>query len=213
MKTCMKGFTMTLSSNDIHRRRFLAGSAAFATTAMVFGPAQALNTDQARALIGRMVDEINGVINSGKPETTMYVEFEGIFAKYAFVPGIARTVLGPPARSASSAELSAFTLAFRGYMGRKYGKRFREFIGGGIVVDGAKKLKSFYQVNTSATLAGVAPFEVTFMVSDVSGKDLFFDMLIEGISLLKVEKTEISAMLDRRRGNLGKMIEDLKKAG
>ena len=54
---------------------------------------------------------------------------------------------------------------------------------------------------------------MTFMVSDVSGKDLFFDMLIEGISLLKVEKTEISAMLDRRRGNLGKMIEDLKKAG
>ncbi len=207
------GFTMTLLSNDFHRRRFLAGSVVLATTAMVFGPARALDTDQARALIDRLVNEINGVINSGKSETAMYVDFEQIFAKYAFVSGIARTVLGPPARSASKSELGAFTLAFRGYIGRKYGKRFREFIGGGIVVKDAKKLKSFYQVNTSAILAGMAPFELTFMVSDVSGKDLFFDMLIEGISLLKVEKTEIGAMLDRRRGNLGKMTEDLKKAG
>jgi len=207
------GFMMTLSLNDFGRRRFLAGSVVLATTAMVFGPARALDTDQARALIGRLVNEINGVINSGKSETAMYVDFEQIFAKYAFVSGIARTVLGPPARSASKSELGAFTLAFRGYIGRKYGKRFREFIGGGIVVKDAKKLKSFYQVNTSAILAGMAPFELTFMVSDVSGKDLFFDMLIEGISLLKVEKTEIGAMLDRRRGNLGKMTEDLKKAG
>jgi len=207
------GFMMTLSLNDFGRRRFLAGSVVLATTAMVFGPARALDTDQARALIDRLVNEINGVINSGKSETAMYVDFEQIFAKYAFVSGIARTVLGPPARSASKSELGAFTLAFRGYIGRKYGKRFREFIGGGIVVKDAKKLKSFYQVNTSAILAGMAPFELTFMVSDVSGKDLFFDMLIEGISLLKVEKTEIGAMLDRRRGNLGKMTEDLKKAG
>lgn len=204
---------MTLSLNDLSRRRFLAGSVAFGATAMVAGPARALNTDQARALIDRLVGEINMVINSGRPEAAMYLDFEQIFAKYAFVPGIARTVLGPPARAASKAELGAFTLAFRGYMGRKYGKRFREFIGGGIVVKDAKKLKSFYQVNTSATLAGIAPFEVTFMVSDVSGKDLFFDMLIEGISLLKVEKTEIGAMLDRRRGDLGKMTADLRKAG
>ena len=204
---------MTLSLNDIGRRRFLAGSAAFVAGAMAAGGARALNTDQARALIGRLVGEINRVINSGKAEAAMYLDFEQIFAKYAFVPGIARTVLGPPARAASKAELGAFTLAFRGYMGRKYGKRFREFIGGGVVVKDAKKLKSFYQVNTSATLAGIAPFEVTFMVSDVSGKDLFFDMLIEGISLLKVEKTEIGAMLDRRRGDLSQMTADLRKAG
>lgn len=204
---------MTLSLNDFGRRRFLAGSAAFVAGAMAAGGARALNTDQARALIGRLVGEINRVINSGKAEAAMYLDFEQIFAKYAFVPGIARTVLGPPARAASKAELGAFTLAFRGYMGRKYGKRFREFIGGGVVVKDAKKLKSFYQVNTSATLAGIAPFEVTFMVSDVSGKDLFFDMLIEGISLLKVEKTEIGAMLDRRRGDLSQMTADLRKAG
>ena len=40
-----------------------------------------------------------------------------------------------------------------------------------------------------------------------------FNMYIEGISLLATERTEIAAMLDRRKGNLNKLIADLKKAG
>ncbi|MFV2001651.1 MAG: phospholipid-binding protein MlaC [Paracoccaceae bacterium] len=191
----------------------MSGAAVTIAAAAFAAPAGAQSANKARALVDRVVSDINKVINSGKSETAMYDDFEKIFSNYAYVPGIARTVLGPPARSASKAELSAFTVAFQGYMGRKYGKRFREFVGGRIRVDGARKLKSFFEVSTTATLAGLAPFNVTFMVSDVSGKELFFDMLIEGISLLKVEKSEIGAMLDRRKGNIAKMTADLRTAG
>jgi len=204
---------MTLSPNNLTRRVFLAGSASVGVLAASPGAALALTAQQARALVDRVVADINTIIGSGKSETAMYRDFEKIFANYAYVSGIARTVLGPPARAASKAEMAAFTTAFQGYMGRKYGKRFREFIGGKIQVKGARKLKSFFEVTTTATLAGEAPFTVTFMVSDVSGKGLFFDMLIEGISLLKVEKSEIGSMLDRRNGNLGALISDLKTAG
>jgi phospholipid transport system substrate-binding protein len=38
-------------------------------------------------------------------------------------------------------------------------------------------------------------------------------MFIEGISLLKAERTEIGAMLDRRKGDIDAMIADLKRAG
>jgi len=204
---------MTCFPNELNRRGLLAGMSALAVGAVAGSPVWALTAGQARSLVDKVVADINKIISSGKPEKAMYKDFEQVFADYAYVSGIARTVLGPPARSASKAQLQAFTAAFQAYMGRKYGRRFREFIGGRIEVDGAKKLKSFYEVTTTAILAGEAPFTVTFMVSDVSGKGLFFDMLIEGISLLKVEKSEIGAMLDKRRGNLGKMIEDLKKAG
>jgi len=204
---------MILFPSDVKRRDFLIGTAASAALVVAGSPVWALTAGQARSLVDKVVADINRIIASGKSEKAMYADFEMVFANYAYVSGIARTVLGPPARSASKAQLQQFTAAFQGYMGRKYGRRFREFIGGRIEVDGAKKLKSFYQVTTTAILAGEAPFNVTFMVSDVSGKGLFFDMLIEGISLLKVEKSEIGAMLDKRRGNLGKMIEDLKKAG
>jgi phospholipid transport system substrate-binding protein len=64
-----------------------------------------------------------------------------------------------------------------------------------------------------AYLRGESPFEVNFLVSDRSGKDLFFDMIIEGISLRLSERTEIGAMLDRRNGDINALIEDLNKAG
>ena len=213
MKTCMKDSMMTLGSNKPTRRGFLGAAAGMVAMTALPGMAKALSGNEAKALIGRAVSEINGIINSGKPESSMYGEFERVFAKYAYVDGIARSVLGPPARTASKAEMDAFAAAFQGYMARKWGKRFREFIGGEIVVEGTKQIKSFYEVQATAYLKGEPPFEVIFMVSDISGKPLFFDMLIEGVSLLKTERTEIGAMLDKRRGDLSAMIEDLKRAG
>ena len=109
--------------------------------------------------------------------------------------------------------MKAFTLAFRGYISRKYGKRFREFIGGKLEVQEARKVKSFYEVKATAFLRGESPFEIVFLVSDKSGRDLFFNMLIEGVNLLATERTEIGAMLDKRKGNLDQLIRDLKKAG
>ena len=48
--------------------------------------------------------------------------------------------------------MAAFTKAFRGYISRKYGKRFREFIGGKIEVRGARPVKSFFEVKIDAML-------------------------------------------------------------
>lgn len=202
----------TLIPNNPSRRWVLSAGSA---TAAVMGsqPVFALTTPQAEALIDRMLGELNGIINSGRSANQMFGDFEKLFAKYADVPTIARSILGPDARSASAAQMRAYTGAFQGYMARKYGRRFREIIGGRVEVKKARKVKSFHEVQTTAILRGEPPFSVVFLVSDRSGRDLFFDMLIEGISLLKSEKAEIGAMLDRRKGDLDAMIKDLKRAG
>lgn len=173
----------------------------------------ALNDAEAKVLVNLIVDDINRVISSGKPVSGMIQDFERIFRKYADVDIIARSTLGADARRISASQMAAYTKAFRGYIARKYGKRFNEFIGGRIEVNGAKKVKSWHEVISTAYLRGEPPFEVKFLVSDRSGKDLFFDMVIEGISLRLSERTEIGAMLDRRNGDIDALIEDLRKAG
>ncbi len=195
-------------------RRFLltAGLALVAALSLP-GPARAMTEAQARQLIDQVVADINGVINSGRAEAAMYGDFERIFARYADVPTIARSALGPDARGASQQQLSAFTDAFAGYMARKYGARFREFIGGQIVVREARPVQSFIEVASTAELRGQAPFAVSFLVSDRSGQPKFFDIVIEGISLLRTERTEIGAMLDRRRRDIDLLIQDLRQAG
>ena len=139
----------------------------------------------------------------------MLREFEQLFAAYADVPTIARSALGPAARTASKAQLSAFTKAFRGYISRKYGRRFREFIGGRIEVNDAREVKSCGEVITTAYLQGESPFEVRFHVSDKGGKSLFFNIIIEGVNMLASERTELGALLDQRGGDLDRLIADL----
>ena len=198
-------------------RRFAIGS--LAATAGLTGlglarpdMAMAMTTERAKTLVDALVADINAVIASGKSEQAMYVEFERIFARYADVPTIASYALGVDARRASPAQMREFTTVFQRYISVKYGRRFREFIGGQIEVQGARAVKSFYEVKSVAILRGQAPFEVTFRVSDRSSKDLFFNLFIEGINMLLTERTEIGAMLDRRGGNIDAMIADLRAA-
>lgn len=197
--------------NKLTRRATLTGL--IASLALVANPAFSLSTAQARALIDEVVAKITSVINSGKSEAAMYRDFEVLFNRYADVPTISRSALGPPARSASAQQLDQFADAFAGYLARKYGKQFRDFIGGEVTVESARQLKSFQEVQAVAKLRGQSPFSVTFMVSDRSGSNLFFDLLIEGISLLKSERAEIGAMLDKRGGNIDALIRDLQTAG
>ncbi|WP_422025627.1 MlaC/ttg2D family ABC transporter substrate-binding protein [Roseovarius sp.] len=199
--------------SDLTRRRLL-GAGLAATTALALPlPAMALTDASAKALIDKVVAEINNVIASGKSLGAMIQDFERIFARYADVNIIAQSTLGADSRRASPAQMRAFTDAFRGYIARKYGKQFRQFIGGRIEVTGVRQVKSWHEVISTVYLRGEAPFEVRFLVSDRSGRDLFFDMLIEGVSLRLSERTEIGAMLDARRGNIDALIQDLQRAG
>lgn len=196
------------------RRTFLTTAfGALAAMPLLGQRAYALTDSEAATLVGRVVDDINRVIVSGKPVSGMIKDFERIFRSYADVDIIARSTLGADAKRLSSGQMSSFTEAFRGYIARKYGKRFNEFVGGRIEVKTTKKVKSWHEVISTAYLRGEPPFEVKFLVSDRSGKNLFFDMVIEGISLRLTERTEIGSMLDRRNGDIDAMIADLRKAG
>ncbi len=196
-------------TSDPTRRTFLAliAAAGFAR------PAAALTDAQARDLIGRVVGDINAIISSGASERAMLDRFAELFRRYGDVPAISRATLGADARRATPAQLSAFSDAFGGYISRKYGRRFREMIGGKIEVVGAQKVGQYWEVISVARLAGQAPFEVRFRVSDRSGRNLFFDIVIEGISLGKTERSEIGALLDRNRGDIDRMIAELRTRG
>lgn len=199
--------------SSISRRALIAALPAGAALTFVPGAAVALNVAQARALIDKAIAEVNRVINSGKAEPAMYKDFEQIFVRYADVRYIAQSALGPAGRGIDPSLMNAYVKAFQGYIARKYGKRFREFIGGRIEVTDARPLKSFFEVISVAYLKGQSPFEVRWHVFDKSGKDLFFNIIIEGVNMLAAERTEIGAMLDRNRGDVARLTAALQQAG
>jgi len=198
-------------ANDLAltRRSFALSLGAGLALLALPNPAAALTADEAKILVDKVVADINAIIGSGNDEAAMLRRFEKLFAAYADVPTIARSALGPAARQASDAQLKGFAKAFQGYISRKYGRRFREFIGGRIEVAEAKPLKSYFEVVSTAYLQGSSPFEVRWHVSDNAGKSLFFNIIIEGVNMLASERTEIGALLDQRGGDVDKLIADM----
>jgi phospholipid transport system substrate-binding protein len=195
----------------IDRRRFI-----FSTTSLAVSNAATLgwaaDAKDAEVLVTNLVADINAVISSGSSEAVMVKQFEEIFKLYADVPTIARYALGNDARALSKSQMEKFTKIYSVYVSHKYGRRFREFIGGKIVVQKSRPIKSFFEVETLAHLKGWEPFTVSFLVSNRSGKLLFFNMFIEGINMLLSERTEIGAMLDKRRGDIQRVMEDLQNS-
>ena len=215
MSWAKKEITLTLMPSDFRHasRRGFLGLIGAGLAVGLAAPAWALDTDEARALIQKSLDEVYAVINSGQPPAQMFKTFEAIFARYADVDIIARSALGPAARQAGAAEFAAYKQAFQGYIGRKYGKRFREFIGSKIEVTGAKKVKSFFAVTSVAYLKGRSPMEVEWHVSDKSGQSRYFNIIIEGVNMLASERAEVGAMLAKRGGDIAALTADLQKAG
>jgi phospholipid transport system substrate-binding protein len=195
---------------DLTRRSFAALAASALVAATLARPAAALTVDQAKALVDTVTGEINKVINSGASSEAMYAAFQDIFTRYADVNYIALSALGPAGRTATPAQKAAFTKAFSRYLAVKYGKRFREFVGGQIEVTGAKPVKTFFEVQSVAKLQGQAPFDVRFQVFEKDGKQRFFNIVIEGVNMLSSERAEIGALLDKNGGNIDAMIAQLK---
>lgn len=197
--------------SDLSRRGVLTATSA----ALLFSasPLFALTEDSARALVNQVVNEVQQAIGSGQSDAAILQDLERLFVKYSNVDVMAQYALGADGRSATAAQKRAFTSAFQGYIARKYGKQFKEFIGGRVEVTGVRKIRSGYEVQTKAYLQGQSPFDINFHVSDRSGQDLVFNVYIEGVNLLLTERTEIGSMLDRRGGDINAVTADLKNAG
>lgn len=197
-----------MTNLSFSRRRVLAlgGASALATLPL---PSFALTSNQAEGLVTTAIGEINGVISSGASVTSMVRSFNGIFDRYADTSYLAAYALGNDGRSASNAQKQAFSNAFGIYLANKYGRRFNEFAGGRIEVQGTRPVNSYMEVRTLAILRGQSPFQVDFHVSDRPGRPVFFNLIIEGINMLLSERAEIGAMLDARGGNIDALIRDL----
>jgi len=180
---------------------------------LVAMPAHALSSDQAVALVRVTVEEVLATVNSGQAPAQMYPAFERIFSRRADIDAMARAALGPTARQLNAQDFAAFRQAMSGYVSRKYGKRFQEFLGAKIEIGAARQLKSFWTVDSTAYLRGQTPTKVEWHVSDRSGQPRFFNLIIEGVNMLASEREEIAAMLARRRGDVRGLIADLQRAG
>ena len=203
-------------TDRLSRRHLLALAAAAAL--LPAAPARATTEAQARTLVDALAVELTAIVNSGASLAQMIGRFEGVLGRFADMNVIARSVLGPVARQASAQQLGRFTTAYRGYLARKYGRAlFGGYTGGEIQVTGVSKSGTVFSVSSRAVMrrraGGNETLSVIWQVSERSPQPRFFNMIIDGVNLFAIEREEVPALLDARRGNLDRLIADLPGLG
>ncbi|HRO11798.1 phospholipid-binding protein MlaC [Amaricoccus sp.] len=201
-------------SPSVPRRSFLLGLAALGLAVTLGRPASAASTAQAEALVGKLSGELTQIVNSGRGEGQVYAGFESLLARYADMPAVSASVLGPPWRGATQAQKQAFVAAFQHYLSRRYGKQFREYRNARIEITGARDGgKAGVLVTTRVVRPGQESIAVDWQISDRSGSTRVVNLIIEGVSMLASERAQVGAMLEAQRGSIDGLIAQLRATG
>lgn len=197
----------TISKTHLHsmsnRRSILLGGGAALVAGLSAGSATAMSQSAAEALIKNVVGDVIRIVGTGKSRDAVLKDFEQIFSRYADVPRIAGTLLGPPWRGASAADRNAYVGALSAYLARKYGSQFEKARGTKIEITGSTDYgRKGIIVGTLVSTNVYAPYPVEWHVIETKAGPKFFDLYVEGIKLVATEKSEIRALYDRNGRSL-----------
>ncbi|MDF2233534.1 ABC transporter substrate-binding protein [Albimonas sp. CAU 1670] len=201
---------MTPNRRDFLKTTLAGGVAALAVSTLLPGAARALEVDQARSFIEKVVAEITTLIQSGKSADAQRAEFSEIFRRNAAVPQITRFVMGQTWRDMSDAQKAKAEDALVSYVGRVYAGLLSDYQGQTLEVVAAKDFGGKGVLVTSrAKGAKVDDSTVEWQVSDRGGKVQVVDVVAEGVSLLQTQRQEFAAMIDKRNGDVDRFLDDL----
>lgn len=204
------------------RRGAIVGTLGSLSVALISGlavdilspsPAVALSSEEATDLVLKVADAFENARDISDSDSALLQRFRTVLNTYADLPIIARSSLGVEWRSATTEQRRAYTNAFSRYMTRKYSRRLRSIIDGDIRIVRSRKVRSGVLVESVFAQKGKSPMTVDWQISDKSGAAKIFNLYIEGVSLLSIERGEIGAMLDESGGDLDRLIATLDSPG
>jgi len=172
-------------------------------------PGQALTEQQSKTLIQMLVTEINHVSKPEAPKAEYVQEFRRVLAKYSDIGVLARSALGVSWRQATDDQKRRYIEVFGDYLARKYSKTFKDISVSKVTISGTRDVTSGFVVMSVIHLSSGAAYAIDWQVIDIAGEEKLVNLVIEGVSLLSTERTEMSILLDTCRGDLDQFIDKL----
>lgn len=198
---------------DITKRGFLLGGTSLVITA-ASSSAHALSQREATDHVQKTLNDIVKLLRQSGNGESRAPQLQNIMETRANVPLLARFSAGRAWREMSKSQQTSYTQAFSRYIAVTYSRRFDEYAGDpkvsiGRAIDAGKK---GFLVESPISSGDSEPIAVEWLVSDRGGRVEIVDLVIEGISMAATQREEINAMLDRRNGDVDKLIAHLNTA-
>lgn len=171
-----------------------------------------VDAGQAEAFVKKVTQEgIEEIINANVSQQIKDQRFEKLFNGALDLKFIGQFVLGRYWKTATPAQRTAFTDAYRELNIKTWSQRFDEFKGHTFVFAGTTPSTSPNQVfvNTTVDMNESEPAKVVWRVKQ-SGKDFkIVDIIIENVSLAITARNEYTAFIKNNAGGVDALIANL----
>jgi phospholipid transport system substrate-binding protein len=195
------------------RRDVLGGALALAGAGMGAARAEALSGEEAKRHVRSAVDAVMEIVQSEGGTADKAARLREVLQDHAAMPQIARFAAGITWREMSESQQERFTDAFLTYVSVVYARRFQDYSGETVTVNGVTDAgRRGLLVESTVSQPEGQPVKVDWLVSDRPGRTVIADIVIEGVSMLVSQREEIGAMLEKRGGDVDKLISDLASA-
>lgn len=185
---------------------------AFALILLVAGPvSQARAASDAGAFVGEFADKAIALVSESN-EAERREEFAELVRTYFDMPGIGRFLLGRYWRSATEAEQEAYLKAFTENMIYTYSRRFDEYGGQKLAIDGTREDGRFDIVSSRI----VSPnsneeFRLEWRVIEDGSSFRIVDIVIEGVSMSVTQRQEYASVIQNNGGKVQALIDALNR--
>ena len=130
------------------------------------------------------------------------------------IRGIAFYSLGSHRKNLSDIKKKEYLEIFEEYFLKTFASRLAEFTDPKIRVDFQKKLNEKYTMVYSALVATEKRPEIKIdwrIITSVTNEPLIIDLVIEGISIAKVQREEFNSIIQSNNGSIDALFENLRE--
>ena len=141
-------------------------------------------------------------------------ELKSIAKESVDIQGIGYYSLGSHRKNLSDDKKKEYLDVFEKYFLKSFSSRLAEYTDPKIHVDSQKKLNEKYTMVSSVLMATQKKPEVKIdwrIITNNPDKPLIIDVVIEGVSLAKVQKEEFNSIIQSNDGDINSLLTSLKE--
>ena len=159
-------------------------------------------------------DEATEALNKRLSKEEKMEKLKIIAKKTVDVIGIGNYSLGAYRKTISDQQKDEYFEIFEQYFLKSFASRLAEYTDPKIRVDSQKKLNDKYTMVSSTLLATSEKAEIKIdwrVVTKNPDNPLIIDVIIEGVSLAKVQREEFNSIIQSNDGNINVLFSTLRK--
>ena len=167
-----------------------------------------------KEFVQSVANEASLILTNNSTKEQKIEELKSIAKKSVDFRGIGYYSLGAHRKNLSDDKKKEYLNIFEKYFLKSFSSRLAEYTDPKIRVDSQKKLNEKYTIVSSVLMATEEKPEVKIdwrIVTKNPDKPLIIDVVIEGVSIAKVQKEEFNSIIQNNNGDINALLTSLKE--